>query len=85
MFFGSIEPRVATADPGLGRRGFVQDFDQWARATFAEAGLEVDESDVAFAELIYIGAMAQFAALDGLDLERFPFRAIDLRRSPERT
>jgi len=61
----------------------VDDFDRWARTTFAEAGIAVDEHDVAFVELIYRGAMAQFAALDGIDLNRFPLRGIDLRRAPE--
>jgi hypothetical protein len=58
-------------------------FEDWARATFNQAGIGFDDDDLALAELIYTGALRQLEVLDRIDLEEFPARGIDLRHAPK--
>jgi len=60
----------------------MTDFADWALAASRYAGLEVDGDVVALAELIYSGVSQQLAALDRIDLERFPVLPIDPRHEP---
>jgi hypothetical protein len=60
----------------------MDDFTDWALAASRYAGIDVDDDVVALAELIYTGVAQQLAALDGIDLERFPVRPIDPRHEP---
>jgi len=60
----------------------MNDFTDWALAASKYAGIEVDGDVVALAELIYSGVAQQLAALDGIDLERFPVRPVDPSHEP---
>jgi len=60
-------------------------FEDWARATFRHANIEVNDEDVVLVELVYAGALHQLEMLDGIDLEDFPARGIDLRHAPKAT
>jgi hypothetical protein len=58
-------------------------FEDWAKATFTQAGIGFSDEDLALAELIYTGALRQLEELDRIDLEEFPARGIDLRHAPK--
>jgi hypothetical protein len=60
-------------------------FEEWARATFRQANLEVNEEDLVLVELVYRGALSQLELLDHIDLEQFPAKGIDLRHAPKAT
>jgi hypothetical protein len=60
-------------------------FEDWARATYRQAGIEVDEDDLTLVEVIYTGALDQLNMLEHIDLEEFPARGIDLRHAPKAT
>jgi hypothetical protein len=63
----------------------MSDFEDWARATYRQAGIDVDENELALVELIYAGALNQLEMLDRIDLEEFPARGVDLRHAPKAT
>jgi hypothetical protein len=63
----------------------MSNFEDWARATYRQAGIEVDAQDLALVELIYAGALSQLEMLDRLDLEDFPAKGVDLRHAPKAT
>jgi hypothetical protein len=63
----------------------MSNFEDWARATYRQAGIEVDDNDLALVELIYAGALGQLEMLDRIDLEEFPARGVDLRHAPKAT
>ena len=63
----------------------MSNFEDWARATYRQAGIEVDDNDLALVELIYAGALGQLEMLDRFDLEEFPARGVDLRHAPKAT
>ena len=60
----------------------MQVFEEWALATYRQAGIEVDETDIKLVALIYDGALHQLEVLDHIDLEKFPALGIDLRHAP---
>jgi hypothetical protein len=60
----------------------VDEFKQWARATFRRAGIDVDDDDVELAELVYRVAFAQLTLLDDLDFDRYPFEPVDPSTAP---
>ncbi len=60
-------------------------FEDWARATFRQANIEVNDEDVALVKLVYGGALHQLEMLDRIDLDAFPARGIDLRHAPKAT
>jgi hypothetical protein len=59
-------------------------FEDYARAVFAKAGIEVGDDDLALIALIHAGYESGSAALDQLDTGRFPYEPIDPSRAPER-
>jgi hypothetical protein len=63
----------------------MSNFEDWARATYRQAGIEVDDNDLALVELIYAGALGQLEMLDRIDLEEFPARGVGLRHAPKAT
>ena len=63
----------------------MSDFEDCARATYRQAGIDVDENELALVELIYAGALNQLEMLDRIDLEEFPARGVDLRHAPKAT
>jgi hypothetical protein len=63
----------------------MSDFEDWARATYRQEGIDVDENELALVELIYAGALNQLEMLDRIDLEEFPARGVDLRHAPKAT
>ena len=63
----------------------MSDFQDWARATYRQAGIEVADNELVLVELIYAGALGQLEMLDHIDLEEFPARGIDLRHAPKAT
>jgi hypothetical protein len=63
----------------------MSNFEDWARATYRQAGIEVDENELVLVELIYAGALGQLEMLDRIDLEAFPARGVDLRHAPKAT
>jgi hypothetical protein len=63
----------------------MSDFQDWARATYRQAGIEVGDNELVLVELIYAGALGQLEMLDRIDLEEFPARGIDLRHAPKAT
>lgn len=58
-------------------------FEQYARALFAKAGVEVSDDEMALIGLIHAGYEANAAALDAIDPLRFPFEPIDPSRAPQ--
>jgi hypothetical protein len=63
----------------------MSNFEDWARATYRHAGIEVDESNLALVESIYASALSHLEMLDRIDLEEFPARGVDLRHAPKTT
>ncbi len=61
----------------------MDEVENWARAAFRQAHLDVDDDDVAFVQLIYAAAIAQLHVLDQIDPDEFPVRAIDPSHAPE--
>ena len=59
-------------------------FEDYARAVFAKAGIEVSDDDLAVVALIQAGYDRGSAALDDIDPARFPFEPIDPSRAPDR-
>ena len=60
----------------------MDDFPAWALSASRFHGIVVDDDVVALAELIYLSSARQLSALDTIDLELFPVRAIDPRHEP---
>ncbi|MFZ1062845.1 MAG: hypothetical protein WAN30_05170 [Acidimicrobiales bacterium] len=63
----------------------MNNFEDWARATYRHAGIEVDDNELVLVEMIYAGALNQLEMLDRIDLEAFPARGVDLRHAPKAT
>ena len=60
----------------------MNEFEEWATATFHQSKIEVNPSDLGLIELIYTAAIRQLEVLDGINLEEFPAVALDLRHAP---
>ncbi|HEY1222700.1 MAG TPA: hypothetical protein VGE75_04295 [Acidimicrobiales bacterium] len=63
----------------------MSNFEDWARATYRQVGIEVGENELVLIEMIYAGALGQLEMLDRINLEEFPARGIDLRHAPKAT
>ncbi|MGA2432586.1 MAG: hypothetical protein ABSG09_03910 [Acidimicrobiales bacterium] len=63
----------------------MSNFEDWARATYRQMGIEVGENELVLIEMIYAGALGQLEMLDRINLEEFPARGIDLRHAPKAT
>jgi hypothetical protein len=63
----------------------MSNFEDWARATYLQAGIEVNNDELALVEMIYVSALSQLEMLDRIDLEEFPARGVDLRHAPKAT
>jgi hypothetical protein len=63
--------------------GSVLEFEDWAKATYRQAGIEINETDLKLVDLIYASAIHQLEVLDHIDLEKFPATGIDLRHAPK--
>lgn len=59
-------------------------FEDYARAVFARADVEVSDDELALIGLMHAGYAANAAVLDAIDLSGFPFEPIDPSRAPER-
>ena len=59
-------------------------FEASARAVFARAGIAVTDDDLALVALIHAGYEGNSAALEQLDVVRFPFEPIDPSKGPDR-
>jgi flagellin-specific chaperone FliS len=61
----------------------MNDFEDWASATYRQSHIDVEASDLVLIELIYSGVIRQLEALDHIDLEKFPAVGMDLRHAPK--
>jgi hypothetical protein len=61
----------------------MNEFQEWARRTYRQSGIEVGDDDLELIELVYTGALGQLDALDHIDLEKFPALGLDLRHAPK--
>ena len=61
----------------------MNEFQAWARTTYRQSGIEVNDDDLGLIELVYAGALRQLDALDHIDLEKFPALGMDLRHAPK--
>jgi hypothetical protein len=61
----------------------MNEFQEWARCTYRQSGIEVNDDDLELIELVYAGALGQLDALDHIDLEKFPALGLDLRHAPK--
>lgn len=63
--------------------GSMNEFQEWARSTYRQSGIDVNEDDLELIELVYSSALRQLDALDHIDLEKFPALGVDLRHAPK--
>ena len=61
----------------------MSEFQEWARTTYRQSGIEVSDDDLGLIELVYQGALRQLDVLDHIDLEKFPALSMDLRHAPK--